>query len=192
MIPRPKAICVEHLHAAADQPRYLQCVAIPGRQPGLSIDVAGQVRWRVGEVSCCELWVSGDDRLIAYRPKGAEPFEVLRAGRSLLAPEGKPIVLLDQDELRIGESQLRVHIHGEAVDVRPPNALLGARRLTALAAAAVAIGAAGCDKPAANPTDTDARVEVREAPPAVAIPEPVKDAGAKPLDGGAAVDSGRK
>lgn len=176
-MPQPLAICLEDLNPQSPADRYLRCVAVVGRQPGLGLRGDGAVVWKNDARLACELWVSADDRLIAYRREGAPDLIVRRAGRSLQAPTGKPVVLLDQDELVVGGREVRIHVHGVASSVHEPS-LLAARsssaaRFTAMAAAAVALTAAvpGCnkDKQASAP---DSSLEVREAPPAVAMPEP--------------------
>ena len=59
----------------------------------------------------CELWVSADDRLILYRPEGADAVAVSRAGRSLDVPSGKPVVLIDQDQIDVDSNGL-VYVSG--------------------------------------------------------------------------------
>ena len=172
-MPKPLAICIEDLDATSRP--YLQCVAVAGADAGLIIDPGGEVQWQTSEPGACELWVSLDQRLILFRPPGApgEPVLLRRGGRSLELPEGKPVVLLDQDRVDVGPRRLRVHVHGEAPAVHPPNLLpaqepssLGRAARTAAAALAlgVAVGAAGCKT----------SVEVRDSPPKVAPTEPVK------------------
>lgn len=179
-LPSPKAICIEDLRAVSPAERYLRCVALPGRQPGLGLANTGAVVWKDDERLACELWVSADERLIAYRRDGAPALTVHRAGRSLSAPPGKPVVLLDGDELRVGNRHVRIHVHGIASSVHAPSPLpvrsSAAARMTAVAAAAVALSAAtGCNKPrTASPPD--AGIEVRETPPA-AMPMPMPEAG---------------
>jgi hypothetical protein len=186
-MPAPLAICLEDLDATPGAPRYLRCCAVVGRQPGLRVDSAGAVLWQGDADVAAELWVSGDDQLILYRPEGAPASTVRRAGREVTAPVGKPVVLRDQDEIDVGGRHLRVHVHGPAPAVAEPTPLpeeAAAAPLTeptaadgaadagpsafARAAAALALGAAlgagGC-------------VEVRNNPPDMA-PTP------RPRDGG--------
>ena len=171
-MPEPLAICIEDLGARDPGGRYLRCVAIPGRRPGLRVDRAGQVLWKSDEAVACELWVSADDRLILYRPSGAAPVACRRDGRSLEVPEERAVVLLDQDCIDVGSKRMRVHIHGTATAIRPP-ALLPASRGSGFgrtAAAAVALGAAlaatDCKKdgPPVN-------IEIRTEPPKIEVPE---------------------
>ena len=180
-MPTPLAICLEHLDARSPAERYLRCVALGGRQPGLRVDQAGTVLWRSDERVACELWVSLDEKLILYRPAGAAPVTMWRAGRALEVPEGKPVVLLDQDEFAAGGRRLRVHVHGAAPGTYQPSWLppaedKPARRPVRAAAAAVALGVA-----------LAGGVEVRCYPPAPSPsgPEPgwnEPDAGAPPDD----------
>ena len=178
-MPSPKAICIEDLITTDDNARYLRCVALAGRQPGLRVDRAGVVLWKSDEELACELWVSADERLMLFRPEGGAAVTVSRGGRSLDVPEAKPVVLLDQDELGVGGRALRVHIHGDApgvhppapLEVRPPaepSSLRGAAQSATAAAAALALGvslgAAGC-KSSPEP------IEVRQEPPVVVPPE---------------------
>lgn len=157
-MPEPLAICIEDLEPGHG-PRFVRCVALVGRKPGLRLSNTASIIWQSDDDIACELWVSGDDRLILYRPPGAVDVRVSRGGRSLLAPFAKPVVLIHLDEVTVGSRRLRVHVHGEAKRVAPPSPLPDpARGPAARVAAIVALGAvvAGCDRP----------VEVRETPPA--------------------------
>jgi len=203
-MPEPLAICIEDLDAAPGAPRYLRCTAVVGRQPGLRLDATGAVLWRSDAAVAADVWVSGDDQLILFRPDGAPECTVRRAGRAVVAPVGKPVVLRDQDEVDVSGRHLRVHVHGPAPEVTAPAPLpdgppaqapvdagpgVFARAAAALALGA-ALGAGGCVEVRNNPPDMappprphDAGVaakptpppsprpiEVRPAPPAVAMP----------------------
>jgi len=171
-------ICIEDLAAQHGEPRYVRCVAIPGREPGLRLDTGGEVLWKTDEDVACELWVSADDRLILYRPERAAAMTVSRAGRSLDVPYGKPVVLIDQDQIDVGARRLRVHVHGEAPAVSAPSVLAPEKGtlagLARAAAVAATIGAAavagGCGK---KDADTKAKppIEVRDQPPGPAVAE---------------------
>jgi hypothetical protein len=191
---RPLAICLEDLQAGSSGRRYLRCVAVVGRAPGLRVDGAGAVWWRDETAAACELWVSADGRLVLYRLEGGGPVLVRRGSRSLDAPPSRPVILLDQDELEIGRRCLRVHVHGDAPRVHPPEYLPPARsrataRLAAALALGAALGAADCkkDTPAAG---GEREIEVRTAPPKIAAPpedvaEPDEsDASAESTDAG--------
>ena len=65
--PAPQAICLEDLAAPRDDERYLRCVALPGDEPGLTLDRQGVVRWMPDGPEAYELWVSGDGRLVLFR-----------------------------------------------------------------------------------------------------------------------------
>jgi hypothetical protein len=113
-------------------------------------------------------------------------------------PCGKPVFVIDKDEVDVGERRLRIHVHGEAPLIAAPSPLQSKtrpfRRL-AQAATAVAIAgtvsAVGCkeieirdqppveveptptievrdDPPTAMPAPT---IEIRDDPPVVAPPE---------------------
>lgn len=167
-MPEPLAICLEDLDPASPDDRYVRCTALVGRGPGLRIDTLGAVTWEQDRGTACELWVSLDDRLILFRPAGAETVRVHRAGRNLEVPEEKPVVIVDQDGVEVAGKRLQVHVHGVAPQVAPPTPLrTQARNAAAGVAAAVALSAAltGCCGP----------VEIREEPPSVAIPEEPAD-----------------
>ncbi len=183
-MPKPLAICIEDV-GSQSKTRYMRCVALPGRQPGLRLDETGQVLWRSDEGVSCELWVSADDRLVLYRPEGAPAVSLHRAGRSLDVPCGKPVFVIDRDEVDVGSRHLRIHVHGQAPSIAAPSPLPSrARPLSSLAQAATAaaiVGAVttfGCseieirdDPPVvvAEPTPT---IEVRDDPPVVEPPTP--------------------
>jgi len=177
---KPLAICIEDMDAQAET-RYLRCVAVPGRQPGLRLDEAGCVLWKSDDGVSCELWVSADDRLILYRPEDVTRVTLRRAGRSLDAPCGKPVVVIDQDQIDVGARSLRVHVHGDAPAVAAPSPLparsrpLG--RLARTVATAAVIGAVAA---AGGCTDIDPPIiQVIEDPPEpeIEIPDrPVTDA----------------
>lgn len=168
-MPAPCSLCLEDLAEDDLNKRFLRCVALPGRQPGLRLLTDGSAGWMIEQGVACELIVSVDQQLLLYRPSNAPRVVVERAGRSLLAPAEKPVVLLDGDEVRVAGRRLRVHVHGETSTVAPPTPLLA--RLIATgrsAASAVAIGAAmvSCDSSPAG--------EVSAAPsthPATAVSE---------------------
>jgi hypothetical protein len=161
---RPIAICIEDLDAPSEALKYLRCIALPGRQPGLRLDEAGSVLWQASDVLSCELWVSADDRLILYRQEGMAPVVLRRGGRSLDVPCSKPVVVLDKDQIEVGPRRLRVHVHGEAAAVAapsplPPRSPLADRLKQTIATAALlgaVASAGGCSE-----------VEVREAPPVI-------------------------
>ncbi len=184
-MPKPLAICIEDMDAQAGN-KYLRCVALPGRQPGLRLDEAGGVLWQSDDGVSCELWVSADDRLMLYRPEGAARVTLRRAGRSLDAPCGKPVVLIDQDQLDVGGRRLRIHVHGESPSVAAPSPLpsrsrpLG--RLAQAAATAAIIGAVttmvGCTEnpptiPPSEPTEVPPTIDVRENPPTIITVTPL-------------------
>lgn len=174
-MPTPLALCLEDLDAPLRSQRYLRCVALVGRQPGLRLAASGHVLWQCDAGAACEIWVSADDRLIVYRPADAPPVVLRRAGRCLELPAGKPVVALDQDSLELGERRLRLHVHGRAPQVTAPSPLPERGRSSAArVAAVVAVGAvvAGCERP----------MEIRDQPPSVE-PEPVPTVPIEPEQG---------
>ena len=165
----PLAICIEDVAAAS----FLRCVALPGGQPGLVLDGAGQVHWQAAP-ALLELFVSRDQRLILLRgDAAAPPATVRRGGRAVSAPPGQPVVLLDQDLLEIDGRQLRVHVHGLTDRVHPPERLSRSAlaRTARATVAALALGASvgapsggSAEGYAGNPPP----IEVRAQPPDVA------------------------
>jgi hypothetical protein len=157
-MPAPLALCLEDLSDPADEDRFLQCTALVGGGPGLGFDAAGRVCWDTE--APCLLAVSLDDRLILLLREGGPRTVVTRDGRTLVVPAGKPVVLLDGDEVTVGVRPFRVHVHGRAPAVAPP-ARLGRGLLAAAALAGATIF--GCDK-----APSDKPIEVKASPPAVA------------------------
>ncbi|MBI5533469.1 MAG: hypothetical protein HY898_12185 [Deltaproteobacteria bacterium] len=184
-MPQPIAICLEDLDPSSSEARYVRCVALPGRVPGLAVSQAAAIVWKSDDPIAAELWVSADQRLILFRAQGAPEVLVRRAGRGLSVPAGKPVVLLDQDELSIRNRQLRVHIHGLTSSIHAPAPLSSKLTAAARLAAAVTLGAATLGCPSEQRTPADTPIDVRDHPPA-AMPEPPQppppavDAGAGP------------
>lgn len=171
-MPRPMAICLEDLDAPHDDERYLRCVACPGGEPGLGLDGEGIVRWMPDGPAAYELWVSADGRLALERSHQAPAITVRRGGRSVRAPAGSPVILLDQDLLEVSGRRLCVHVHGEAEELHEPTWLSG-RSLARMARAAAvalalgtAVGAAGpvSGSPAEAGVQPDP-IDVRRRPP---------------------------
>lgn len=182
-MPTPIALCLEDLAASTNRPRFTRCTALAGGGLGLQLDHQGDICWQQPAAGVCELWVSADERLMLFRPAGAPPVGVHRAGRSLDAPVGKPVVLLNQDELSVGPRRFRLHVHGQAPVVQAPEALAPTafRAVIGRAAAAMAMGAAVAAQGIevlANPPKVAAPppppppppIEVRETPPVVLPP----------------------
>ncbi len=169
--PKPLSLCLEDLEVST----FVQCVAVVGRQDGLGLDALGRAVW--GTRGRCELWVSGDARLVLYRTPESPRVQVCRLGRVVDAPDAKPVILLDGDELVVGPAarRLRVHVHGPAPEAHPPRPLEPSRvrALAAKLAAAAALGAslAGCP------------IEIRPRPPDMAPPP--RDASTEPADAAA-------
>ncbi len=178
-MPKPMALCIENLGSQSGAPKYVRCVALPGRQPGLRLDLSGAVLWQSDDAIACELWVSADDRLILYRPEGAAAVTLRRVGRSLDVPCGKPVVVIDQDAIDLGTQRLRVHVHGDAPAIAAPSVFVpGQGVLSRLARAAVAAATmlsamtvGGC----IEVRDKPPKVEVRQKPPDVQLPQPPQE-----------------
>jgi len=170
-MPKPMALCIENLDPQSGVPKYVRCVALPGRQPGLRLDFRGAVLWQSDDAIACELWVSADDRLILYRPKGAAAVTLRRTGRRLDVPCGKPVVVVDQDEIDVGARRLRVHVHGDASAIAAPSVFVPEQGvLSRLARAAVTAAAI------VSAMATGGCIEVRDKPPKrPAAPKPSQE-----------------
>ncbi len=180
-MPQSLHLCLEDCHAVHQSVRFLRCTALVGRQPGLAVDLAGQVIWQAAVPVYFELWVSGDDRLICFRPAGSSEGAIVhREGRSVRVPEGKPVVVLDGDEVEIPGRRFRLHLHGPAAAASAPTWFVpdtsGPGRLAKLAAGAAmtlsALGAVACGKGDSEKTAPPAKppIEVRTAPPDAPAP----------------------
>jgi len=162
-MPAPLEICLEE--ESDQEERYVRCVALPGGEPGLALDRDGAVRWMPAEPAPYELWMSADDRLMLLRAAGVAPITVRRGGRSLEAPESRPVVLRDQDLLVVEGRRLRVHVHGVALEVHPPERLGRSALARIAAAAAVALSAAVAVPAQGALSDLPPPIEVQPHPP---------------------------
>lgn len=180
-MPKPIALCVERVGATPGSRRFMRCVAIAGREPGLRLGLSGEVQWQEATApAVAELWVSADERLILYRLADAPSVTLHRAGRRLDLPECKPVVTIDQDLVELGGCRLRLHVHGVAPVVAAPSPLpepasqkRGLARVAAIAVGSV-VAASGCKIEVREhpPVPLDPNpIEVREHPPDVAFPE---------------------
>lgn len=167
-MPRPIALCLEDLDASHANERYHQCVAVTGRLPGLGINLQGLLGWQAPTPIAAELWVSADERLILFRPTGAPPIRVRRAGRELDAPFEKPVVLLGGDELNLLDRRFKVHVHGFTATVHAPRILIPEPTPPARSSHTAAVVALG----AALTLGACSGIEVRQEPPKVATTEP--------------------
>jgi len=154
-MPKPISLCIEELDEPAERTRFIRCVALAGGEPGLSVDARGKPLWQGGSAAkrACELWVSGDERLILWRIATAPPITVRRAYRTLDVPAEKPVVVLDQDELELSGVRLRLHVHGPTVEIHPPTPFVPRSVGAVAVAAAMAFGsiAAGCHAEGGSP-----------------------------------------
>jgi hypothetical protein len=174
-MPTPLELCLEEVDSTTEE-RFVRCVALPGGEAGLALDREGTVRWMPDTPVDYGLWVSADDRLVLLRAEGAGPITVMRGGRSLEAPASSPVVLLDRDLLQVNGRRLRVHLHGTAEELHPPERLSAASLARALRATAAALalssamGAGGdaAAESAATAIGAAPPIEVRAQPPVVA------------------------
>jgi hypothetical protein len=169
-MPKPLSLCLDFFGTRGS--KFMCCVALPGGQPGLGLDSTGSLLWQDRGNTACQLWVSSDKCLIAYRPEGATGFTLHRAGRVLEVPSGKPLVVLDKDELEIGTQRLRIHVHGTASEITGPSEYIPGSGVlggivSATAAAALAltggVGLPGCG-PGGQQGPTKP-IEIRDKPP---------------------------
>jgi hypothetical protein len=162
---RPQEICIEDLTPSDEEERYIRCVALVGGVPGLALDRHGRVRWMPSGPADYALCVSADNRLVLLRGHDVDPITVERGGRRIEAPEGKPVILLDQDLLGLDGRRLRVHVHGEAQEIHAPTPVASmVGRLARAAAAALAIGA-GVGAGVRGEAAPAPPIEVRARPP---------------------------
>jgi hypothetical protein len=151
------SLCLEDLGDGAAAARFVQCTALPHRGPGLSLDGEGKPGWQLAAGVAAQLCASGDGKLILLRCPEAPACVVQRAGRSLDAPAGKPVVLLDRDRVVVGGHPLRIHLHGPTdsacaptpVSARRPGKLLRAAAAAFAVGATVGGGSAGAGQPSA-------------------------------------------
>ncbi len=169
-MPKPLSICLEFSESASSRPgptRFVRCVALAGGKPGLSVNAEGETLWMVPG-GAFELWISGDERLILFRLEGAPGTTVHRGGRAVDVPVGKPVVLLDQDEIRWEGRRARVHVHGEAKEIHAPQALMQVMKAAGIIAA-MTVGALTPSHAAGVQNPEPAPIEVRMQPP---VPPP--------------------
>lgn len=172
-------ICLEELddlenNAARTDPDedaeapFIRCVALPGGEPGLALDRAGQIRWMEEKPAAYGLWTSADGRLALLRNPNATPMTVARGGRTLQVPPAQPVILRNGDVLHLGGRRYRVHVHGETDVIHPPERISRstvAKWVGAAAAASLAFGSlAGATAAAPSGSAADS-IEVRLHPP---------------------------
>jgi hypothetical protein len=152
--PQPIELCLEELGPPEVATPFVRCVALPSRGPGLALGHDGAVRWQSAEPLACQFAVTEEGELVMWRPADAPDVLVVRAGRSLRAPLGKPVLLLDEDELELAGRRVRVHVHGITSSVHAP-VRLGLRQQVAAVALSGAVGlgamALGCRSQDAPP-----------------------------------------
>ena len=154
--PRPIELCLERLGSSSAE-RYVRCTAQVGRALGLALGIDGRILWCEQSGVGCEIWVSADQRLMAYCPAGTPPTTLHRAGRALALPAEHPVVLRHKDELELQGTRFRVHVHGATDLVRAPAIVRTLARAAAAATLAAAVGgSAGCGNLPAPPPKTDA------------------------------------
>lgn len=183
---QPKEICLEELDRGSEEDVFIRCVALPGAEPGLALDREGAVQWMPEGPSAYALCVSTDGKLVLLRAEGSGPVHVERGSRSLAAPAGQPVVLLDQDLLCLDGRRLRVHVHGETEGVYAPerHTRSSLARLARAAAVAASLALGGASAAAAASAGSSAPgtamgepapIEVRTRPPVVAPPSRLVD-----------------
>jgi hypothetical protein len=144
--PKPIELCLERVGSASDE-RYVRCTAQVGRELGLALGVDGRILWCEQSGVGCEIWVSADQRLMAYALAGQAPTTLYRGGRVLDLPSQHPVVLRHHDELELAGTRFRVHVHGVTDHVHAPAIVHTLARAAAAATLALAVGgAAGCSQ----------------------------------------------
>jgi hypothetical protein len=181
--PRPIELCLERVGSSAVD-RYVRCTAQVGRARGLGLGLDGRILWCEPSGVGCEIWVSADQRLMAYCPAGMPITTLYRAGRVLALPLEHPVVLRPRDELELAGTRFRVHVHGATDQVHAPTIVRTLARAAAAAALALSVsGSAGCNtsSPALAPKDA-APADTRNA---IILPLELDaaDATAAPVDG---------
>ncbi len=183
--PRPIEICLERVGSSSAD-RYVRCTAQVGRALGLALGVDGRILWCEQSGVGCEIWVSADQRLMAYGLAGMPPTTLYRAGRVLELPSQRPVVLRHKDELELAGTRFRVHVHGATDRVHAPAIVRTLARAAAAATLALGVGgSAGCNDPAAVITNPDAaQPGAPDVPTFFPIREDAKhDQTSSPVDG---------
>jgi len=140
----PIELCLESLDSAHDNGPYVRCVALAGGGPGLGLTSEGAVVWLQNGAAALLIWVSADNRLMVLRRDGLARVRLTRAERTLDIPENKPVVTLHRDVVEVEGHSFRVHVHGIAQAVNPPERLTLRRAERWVASAALAMSLAAC------------------------------------------------
>ncbi|MBU1411521.1 hypothetical protein KKC22_08375 [Myxococcota bacterium] len=167
------AICLENLNSTEGGSRFQACMAMPSGTSGLSITPAAEVRWKAARGPSAHLGTTDDGRLALFVDAGFHPMPVVkRGGRVLVCPEGRPVILIDQDEVDLSGARWRVHLHGLVEDAAPASSPFFVRTAAVLAGLALAAGCAGTRE---NPTLPEASTAAPDRGPD-APPPPVPPA----------------
>jgi hypothetical protein len=140
----PIELCLESLDPADDDHPYVRCVALAGGQPGLGVTAEGQIVWRDNDAAALLIWVSADNRLIAWRSSKVHKVWLSRAERALELPASKPVVALNGDTVEIDGRAFRIHVHGTARTVESPTRMSLRRAQRWVEAGLVAATLAAC------------------------------------------------
>ena len=182
--PKPIELCLERLGTPSVD-RYVRCTAQVGRAMGLALGIDGRILWCEQSGVGCEIWVSADQRLMAYCPAGTPPTTLYRAGRVLELPSEHPVVLRHKDELELAGTRFRVHVHGVTDLVHAPTIVRTLARAAAVATLAAAVGGvAGCGNLPAAPPNMDAATPTAGDVPAIILrfDAPKTDQASSPVD----------
>lgn len=169
-LPTPIEICLEELDDMSSATPYVRCVAIAGGQPGLCFSAEGELWWRLNDNATAELWVSRDGQLIFYRSQTKRGVSLTRVERHLELPLGKPVVVLDGDEIRVGSRHYRIHVHGATHNVTAPERLVLARVRQLAVGAVIAAGTLTASCRSSDSTGTDARTSTATAATTASVP----------------------
>lgn len=140
----PIELCLESLDPMDDNHPYVHCVALAGGEPGLGVTANGTIVWRENDAAAFLLWVSADNRLIAWRSSELHSVRLSRAERVLDLPANKPVVALHGDTVEIEGRSFRVHVHGVASTIESPTRLSLRRAQRWVEAGLVAATLAAC------------------------------------------------
>jgi hypothetical protein len=191
--PKPIELCLERVEPPSSD-RYVRCTAQVGRELGLALGIDGRILWCEQSGVGCEIWVSADQRLMAFCPAEAPKTVLFRFGRTLELPRERPVVLRHHDELELAGTRFRVHVHGVTEAVHAPAIVRTLARAAAAATLALAVGGgAACNdasgvriNPDAAPPDSSDTSTIIILPSADAPTVTVDSEG---IDGAEAIDT---
>jgi len=139
------SLCLERV-ADSEGERFIRCTARSGRDAGLAIGLDGSILWCSQEPAACDIWVTGDGRLVVVRAATDQTMRLERGRRVLELPEGRAVVVLDEDSLVVQDRRFVVHVHGPTDKILPPQPLRLGRGALVAAAMSLAVGCGADDE----------------------------------------------